>query len=251
MISQLNRRLGSELIKLRHLHLLPIILGINILAFFLGSLLYFENQNVFKAYHTQWFALWSEVGLFYAQVFFPLLIALIVAATINSEKERKNFLRMAIVPISAKKLVINKLLSLMVLSALSLICFMALFYMTAFTAHLPINTNITNFFLWGILGWLGTFPIVAIQLWLSIKFERFTTPIIVALGASLLSFILMTMNESFLKVYPYSQIMVGMHVRTVTQFSISELMVFLVIDIMFTGLGMFWSVRNLKKRGFE
>ncbi|KRL00507.1 ABC transporter permease [Liquorilactobacillus capillatus] len=247
----MNLAVKSELLKLKRLHLPLIIIAINALAFVIGSLLYFQNQKVFAAYHTQWFALWSETGLFSSQVFLPILLAIVTAIAIHSEKERNNFARMASLPVMAKQFIIAKFLMLAVLSALSLGIYVVFFYLVALSGHLPSTHNLFIFVAWAILGWMGTLPILAIQLWLSIQRKNFTTPIIIALILSLMSFALLAVEPFLLKLYPFAQIMIGLHARSYVGLNPLEFLLFFGVVLLFTILGLILSIHSLRKLGFE
>ncbi|GAF38439.1 membrane protein [Agrilactobacillus composti DSM 18527 = JCM 14202] len=245
------RKINGEFIKLRHLHLFAIVIGIDLLAVTLGALLYFQNKKVFASFHTQWLALWSESGLFYAQIFLPLLLALMVAVVIRCEKEQHNFSRMAVVPLKASQLILRKFSTLALLTAAGVAVFIFAFYCIGFAGRFPINRTIGSFLWWGTLGWIGTFPILGIQFWLSIRLKNFTTPIIFALGLSLANFILLTISQALVRLYPYAQIMIGLHARSYEDLSLLQVILFLGIVTIFCGGSLIFSVATLKRQGFE
>ncbi|TLQ04334.1 hypothetical protein FEZ51_05910 [Pediococcus stilesii] len=244
-------KLRTEFLKVRGLKLSVIILATNVIACLIGSLLYFQNQGVFIEYHTQWYALCSESGMFYSQLFFPLLIAILASVIIHIEKERKNFDKLILIPISAREVALTKLKLMLFLTVFSMGIFLLIFYMIGIISGLPQKENTYIFVLWGIMAWVGTAPIVAFQLWISIIRDSFTSPIMIALILSLLNFVLLTVFPTLVEYYPYSQIMVGMNVRSYISPTIWGWIRFMIINLILATGGIGLSVHSLKKIGFE
>ncbi|MFD1472260.1 ABC transporter permease [Companilactobacillus mishanensis] len=242
--------IGSEFLKIKRIHLFYIILIFDVVSFCLGATLYFANQKVFDSFGTQWDALWGETGQFYSQIFFPILISIIVSVICNIENNRKNWQRLAILPVSSNRLVINKFIFVSILTGISQLIFIVFYYLTAFFSDLPINTNILVFILWGVLGWLGTLPIIAIQLSISIKLQNFVTPVIIATGMSILSFVILLINDKLLIYYPYALVTAGMRIRSFQNFTVSELLVYFVMILLFSVIGLWTGKIGLKKQGF-
>lgn len=241
----------AEFFKQKRMHLLVIIAAINLLAFGIGALLYFQNESVFASYHTQWFALWSEAGQFASLVFFPVLLALIVAMMINLEQKRKNFNRMATLPVSAWQLAFAKFITASLLAGMMLLLFVVIFYVVAVLSGLPSSGQSTVFISWGLLGWVAALPVVALQLWFSLMKKSFTTPLIWALILSLASFVVMMLNANWLAFYPYAQMFIGLHARSYLPLASSELICFGGVNALFTLIGLIGSVAKLKKMGFD
>lgn len=106
----MNSKLIKWELKKQHHTYLPIILFCFIIvAVFLGSFLYFMNQEVFSDDQTQWLALWGEIGLFYAQLFFPLLIAVITNAIWYQELDRNSWYLSSLLPIRGSQFLIPQL----------------------------------------------------------------------------------------------------------------------------------------------
>ena len=210
-----------------------------------------NHKEIIAAYHTQWFALWSETGRFSSEVFFPILLAIIVALTVHSEKERNNLARMATLPVTATQFISAKFLALALLSAISLGIYVFFFYLVALSTHLPGIQTPLIFLTWTVLGWIGTFHILALQLWFSLQRKSFTTPIIIALIFSLMSFLLLAVSPFLIKFYPFAQIMIGLHARSYTGLSIIEILLFGSVVLVFTVLGLILSARSLRRIGFE
>lgn len=114
-----SRLIKWELKKQQHTYLPIILCCFIIVAVFLGSFLYFMNQQVFGKDQTQWLALWGEIGLFYAQLFFPLLIAIIVNAVWYQELEQNSWHMSSLLPIKGDRLLIAKVITASFYSLLS------------------------------------------------------------------------------------------------------------------------------------
>lgn len=116
---------------------------------------------------------------------------------------------------------------------------------------LPINGNPRIFFWWGLLAWFGTFPIIVLQTLFALHFKSFTSSILLALILSLASFVLMIINTSILNIYPYSQIMIGMHARNYLSFTLGKSAQFIIVIILVSMLGTYLNSHILKRNGYN
>lgn len=247
----MNSKLIKWELKKQHHTYLPIILFCFIIvAVFLGSFLYFMNQEVFSDDQTQWLALWGEIGLFYAQLFFPLLIAVITNAIWYQELDRNSWYLSSLLPIRGSQFLIVKVIVASFYALLSQMLLIILYYLIAIVAHFPLTQgNPSTFILWGLLGWIGSFSIIALQFWFSIRFSRFTS-LIVALILGLGNFLALLLGQRVFKIFPYSQIAVGMRVRSYENMSISEFIFFLIINLVWLIIGVSFS-RIIMKRKYH
>ncbi len=246
-----NQLIKWELKKQQHTFLPIILLCFIIVAVFLGSFLYFMNQQVFSKDQTQWLALWGEIGLFYAQLFFPLLIAIIVNAIWYRELDRNSWYLPSLLPIRGGNLLMAKVIIASFYSLLSQTLLIILYYLIASLAHFPLaHVNPATFIFWGLLGWSGSLSIIALQFFVSIRFSQFTS-LIFALILGLGNFVTLLMGPTIFNLYPYSQIAVGMRVRSYENMSFSELALFLIINIVWMTIGISLSrITMLKKYHF-
>lgn len=246
-----SRLIKWELKKQQHTYLPIILFCFIIVAVFLGSFLYFMNQKVFSRDQTQWLALWGEIGLFYAQLFFPLLIAVIVNTIWSQELDRHSWYLPSFLPIRGGYLLIAKVIIASFYVLLSQTLLLVLYYLIASLARFPLtHTNPSTFIWWGLMGWLGSFSIIAIQFFFAIKFNRFTS-LILALILGLGNFVTLLMGQAAFMVYPYSQIAVGMRVRSYETMSLSEFTYFLIINLVWIIIGLSFSkITMLRKYHF-
>lgn len=243
-----SRLIKWELKKQQHTYLPIILCCFIIVAVFLGSFLYFMNQQVFGKDQTQWLALWGEIGLFYAQLFFPLLIAIIVNAVWYQELEQNSWHMSSLLPIKGDRILIAKVITASFYSLLSQIILIILYYLIACLAHFPIShVNPFTFIWWGLLGWGGSLSIIALQFFVSIMFSRFTS-LIFALILGLGNFVTLLMGPTIFNLYPYSQIAVGMRVRAYENMSFSEFGFFLITNLVWMVIGFFLSKITMKRK---
>ncbi|SER87691.1 ABC transporter permease [Streptococcus gallolyticus] len=237
-----------ELKKQHHSHLPLILFCFIIVAVFLGSFLYFMNQQVFSEYQTQWLALWGEIGLFYAQLFFPLLIAIIVNTICHQELDRNSWYLPSLLPIRGDKLLFAKVTITSFYSLLSQALLIILYYLIASLAQFPLaHVNPFTFIWWAVSGWIGSISIIALQFWISINFSRFTS-LVFALILGLGNFVALLMGTKIFYLYPYSQIAVGMRVRSYENMSLSEFIFFLIINLVWMIIGVSLSIITIKRK---
>ena len=129
-----SRLIKWELKKQQHTYLPIILFCFIIVAVFLGSFLYFMNQKVFSRDQTQLLALWGEIGLFSAQLFFPLLIAVIVNTIWSQELDRHSWYLPSLLPIRGGYLLIAKVIIASFYVLLSQTLLLVLYYTAAITS---------------------------------------------------------------------------------------------------------------------
>ncbi|MDR0921280.1 MAG: ABC transporter permease [Lactobacillales bacterium] len=193
-----------------------------------------------------WLGFWGQSAFYYSQIFFPILISILVSISCQMEHQHKNWQRMVIMPISPYKLVLNKFMFLICLTFLSELFFLILFFIAGLVMRLPIEDF--NFYISSaVYGWIGSFSIISVQIFFSIKLKDFTTPIIIATICSIGGMLLLFINENMLAFYPYTQIVVGMRARKLIPFIENEEVEFIMINFLFVVVGLLFSGRQLSK----
>lgn len=219
----------AEHLKNKRSMSMTILLVGSFLGLLLGTLLYTANKQVFIQSHTQWLALWGESNLFASQIFIPLFLGIIVANNIKNELDNNNLLRMVVSPLKVSHLVMAKWLYIAFLSLINQVVGFLIFVIMGYLLHLPGSVNIGQFLTWSILGWFGSLGVIAIQLWIALKFKNFTTSLLVNFGIIIFGLIISIINSTLGDFYPYNQIMIGLHAKSLVSFDQGQIVVFLFV----------------------
>ena len=108
----LKRCISAEWIKLRHSNIWIILMILPVISVLIGGANFFMNQGVLTK---GWYSLWSQVGLFYGEFFFPILIAICCAYMWRLEHHNKNWNMIMTAPVPAVSIFLAKLIVLAVL----------------------------------------------------------------------------------------------------------------------------------------
>ncbi|SHF06979.1 ABC transporter permease [Anaerotignum propionicum] len=102
----LRRCISAEWMKLHHSHIWIILMILPILSVLIGSANFYMNQGVLTK---EWYSLWSQVGLFYGEFFFPILIAICCAYMWRLEHHNKNWNMIMTAPVSTTSIFLSKI----------------------------------------------------------------------------------------------------------------------------------------------
>lgn len=242
-----------EKMKIRKNGLVIVSLILMSLALFIGSVLYYANQEVFIDDDTQWLAIWGQSGMFFMQMFFPVLIGIVVGISCKVEHDHKNWQRMAATGISYSKMIRSKWSVLGFYSGMCLLVFLSLFYVIGlFFLGLPFSVNdLLLILFWAFWGWLGSLSICSFQLYIAIKMKSFAASVCVAVGGTLIGFILMVVVPPLTTVFPYLQLAAGSRTRALVSFSQGEFVVFIVVNLLISYVFYWLSCQYLERKEFD
>ena len=231
----------TERKKLHHSNLWVAFLVIPLLPTVMGAANYMNNLGLLKS---EWYALWTQHSLFYANFFYAPLIALYCSYIWRVEHLNYNWNHLMTMPVSAADIFLSKLLLAMRCTIVLQLWMWVLFLIAGKAVGLPGLPDVQ------ILGWLlrgslGAFAITALQLVLSMMIRSFAVPIALALLGSVAG--LLASNGGLGLFWPYSLMLMGMNanrtedmVSSSLGFGVSTLVFFLV----FTGFGIYWLRRK-------
>lgn len=223
--------------KLKHSHIWLVFLVIPVIPAVLGAGNYLNNLALLKS---EWFSLWTQHSLFYANFFYAPLIALYCAYIWRVEHLNHNWNSLMTMPVPVRNIFLSKL-------ALSLGCTVVLqlwmwilFTITGKVVGLPGMPPMEILF-WLLRGSVGGLAIAALQLVLSMVIRSFAVPIALALMGSILG--LLASNGGLGLLWPYSLMLMGMNankdenmVENMAGFSISTvafLLLFIAAGILY------------------
>ncbi len=231
----------TERKKLHHSNLWVAFLLIPLLPTVMGAANYMNNLGLLKS---EWYSLWTQHSLFYANFFYAPLIALYCSYIWRVEHLNYNWNHLMTMPVSAADVFLSKLLLAMRCTVGLQLWMWVLFLIAGKAVGLPGLPDVQ------ILGWLlrgslGAFAITALQLVLSMMIRSFAVPIALALLGSVAG--LLASNGGLGLFWPYSLMLMGMNanrtedmVSSSLGFGVSTLVFFLV----FTGFGIYWLRRK-------
>lgn len=231
----------TERKKLHHSNLWVAFLVIPLLPTVMGAANYMNNLGLLKS---EWYSLWTQHSLFYANFFYAPLIALYCSYIWRVEHLNYNWNHLMTMPVSAADIFLSKLLLAMRCTIVLQLWMWVLFLIAGKAVGLPGLPDVQ------ILGWLlrgslGAFAITALQLVLSMMIRSFAVPIALALLGSVAG--LLASNGGLGLFWPYSLMLMGMNanrtedmVSSSLGFGVSTLVFFLV----FTGFGIYWLRRK-------
>ena len=231
----------TERKKLHHSNLWVAFLVIPLLPTVMGAANYMNNLGLLKS---EWYSLWTQHSLFYANFFYAPLIALYCSYIWRVEHLNYNWNHLMTMPVSAADVFLSKLLLAMRCTVGLQLWMWVLFLIAGKAVGLPGLPDVQ------ILGWLlrgslGAFAITALQLVLSMMIRSSAVPIALALLGSVAG--LLASNGGLGLFWPYSLMLMGMNanrtedmVSSSLGFGVSTLVFFLV----FTGFGIYWLRRK-------
>ncbi|MEQ6048515.1 ABC transporter permease [Lysinibacillus capsici] len=224
----LKRCISAEWLKLRHSRIWMILMILPIISVLIGSANFYMNQGVLA---NEWYSLWSQVGLFYGEFFFPILISISCAYMWRLEHLNKNWNMMMTAPVSVASIFLSKMLVV----GIQLIFIQSLFFLLyllggkllGLTSALP-----SELFEWFTQGLIASLTISALQLSLSMRFRSFAVPIGIGLCFTFLGLGMYVLDLGMF--FPYSLLTMGMGVLSQSGFSSrSDYVLFLISNLLY------------------
>ncbi len=195
--------LNSEWYKLRKSNISFIILAGPLLSFLLGfSIDLPEFTGEGKA--NEWIVTLLYMNLPYALLFLPLISGVLAGSVCRYEHQAGGWKQLLTLPVTRGKVFIAKYLLVLLLvlmtQGLYLTAVISLGILKGFSDPFPIVIIWKSVF----GGWVATFPLVALQLWMSLLWKNFAAPLAVNVIFTLPG-ILAVNSETYGPIYPWTQ----------------------------------------------
>lgn len=223
----LRRCISAEWVKLRHSHIWMMLMILPVISVLIGSANFYMNQGVLKK---EWYSLWSQVGLFYGEFFFPILIAICCAYMWRLEHFNKNWNMIMTSPVSAASIFVSKLIVVGILLIFVQMFFFLLYFLggklIGLTADLPNEVP-----RWLFQGWMAALTISTVQLSLSMHVRSFAAPIGICLCAVFIGLGMYVTNLGLF--FPHSLLTTGMGVLSQTSLSSGESLLFFIMNLLY------------------
>lgn len=193
--------LQSEWFKLRKSKILPILFAGPFIGLFIGLSGNFFNPEVEI---NEWYLSLMVMNLTYALLFLPLITGVFASVICRYEHQAGGWKQLLALPVTRGKVFVAKYILLMLLVLFIQLLYLGSIYgvgiIKGYTDPFPLEIVLKSIF----GGWVATFPLVALQLWLSIIWKSFAAPMAVNVIFTLPS-ILAVNSERFGPFYPWAQ----------------------------------------------
>ena len=219
----------------------------NLIGSLLGAMIYALNREVLLD-GTQAHVLWGQTVFYSSQIFTPILIGIICSISCQFEESNKNWQRLLSIPVKANRIILSKITSLSLVMAISQLIVLLFYIISALVLKVPFANYLLDFLLWSITGWLATITIVTIQIFLSIRLKNFAVPILISAILAIAGLMTLFIGQGLFSIFPYAQIAVGDRARSLVPFTLSEFILFLVVNGAYIFIFYTLAVRQLKKR---
>lgn len=237
----LRRCISAEWMKLHHSHIWIILMILPIISVLIGCANFYMNQGVLTK---EWYSLWSQVGLFYGEFFFPILIAICCAYMWRLEHHNKNWNMIMTAPVSTTSIFLAKLIVVGVLMIFVQLFFFILYFLggklAGITSELP-----GELFGWLLRGCISALTISALQLALSMGIRSFAAPIGIGLCAVFIGLGMYVMHLGLF--FPHSLLTTGMGVLSQTSLSPRENLLFIMMNLLYLIIISVGAIRRMGK----
>ncbi|MCI1696162.1 ABC transporter permease [Aneurinibacillus aneurinilyticus] len=237
----LIRTFSSECIKLRHSYIWIVLSVLPIFSVLIGCANYVFNRGILQ---NEWYSLWTQVGLFYGEFFFPVLIGICCAFLCRFEHINQNWNSILTAPVPIRDVFLAKLMMVGLLSAVTQAFFLSLYFIAGKWVGLisPFPSETLG---WIFRGWVASLAIGGVQLWLSMRIRSFAVPVGVSICATLIGLGLYVNHLGMF--YPYSLLTIGMGVLSQDSLAMMEHVLFYGMSGLFIILFCISGIRRLKK----
>ncbi|MDO4260835.1 MAG: ABC transporter permease [Eubacteriales bacterium] len=191
--------------KLRRSRLWLVMAAVPLLPAFMGTGNYLNNLGILKS---EWYSLWTQLSLFYANFFYGPLIALYCSYIWRVEHLNHNWNSLMTMPVPVRNVFLGKLFPALVCTFLLQGWMGVLLIVCGKYAGLS-GMPSAQILLWLLRGTAGGMVIASLQLLLSMVIRSFAAPIALALLGSVVG--LFASNAGCGLLWPYSLMLEGMN----------------------------------------
>ncbi|EMC59581.1 ABC transporter permease [Streptococcus mutans] len=236
-----------EFKKIRKSAIPIILIFFNLVGTLLGTMMFALNRN-YLVDGTEASILWGQTVFYASQIFTPILIGTICSISCQFEENNKNWQRLLTIPIKPNCIILTKIASLSVVMAISQLLLLFFYVLSAALLKVSFVGFLPDFLLWSITGWLATITIVTIQIFINIRLKNFAVPILISAILAMAGLMTLFIGNSLFTIFPYTQVAVGLRARALVPFTLSELSLFLGLNVIYIILFYGLAVSQLKKR---
>ena len=196
--------LRSEWYKFRKSMSVPVILAGPLVAFLSGLTARRFPVNAENAEFNEWVLALMMVNFKYALIFLPLVTGILAAMICRYEHQAGGWKQLLALPVTRGRIFFAKYALLVLIVLAVQLLYLAAVYaagmIKGYTDPFPLPTVCKSAF----GGWVASFPLVALQLWMSVMWKSFAAPFAVNVVFTLPA-ILAVNSERFGPYYPWAQ----------------------------------------------
>ncbi|MBE1444334.1 ABC transporter permease [Paenibacillus sp. OAS669] len=236
------RSISAEWLKLRHSRMSLILALLPILSLLIGCANYYLNRDVLN---NGWYSLWTQVSLFYAEFFLPVLIAICCSYVCRLEHLNRNWNLVLTSPVSVASVYLAKWITVSLFILFAQALFLGLYWLASTLLSLPGSLPVETIG-WTMRGWYASLSIIALQLGLSLQIRSFATPIGISLCAALIGLGLYVAKLGI--GYPFSLLTIGMSVLSQDKLTGIQNTLFWLMTLAYILVFASWSIRRMKNK---
>ncbi|MFF2018254.1 ABC transporter permease [Paenibacillus sp. NPDC058177] len=238
----LKQTLSAEWLKLRRLRIWIVLLALPVASVLIGSANYAMNQGVLQK---EWYSLWTQVGLFYSEFFFPVLIAICCAALCRLEHMNKNWNMIMTAPVSVASIYYAKMAICAALLLLVQFFFFLLYIAAGHLLGLPAQFP-PEVIGWMVRGWVASLSVAALQFSLSLVIRSFALPIGIGLCAAFAGLGMYVAKLGMF--FPHSLLTIGMGVLGQGGLSPHQQFIWVLMNLLYFIILSIYSIRRMSQR---
>ena len=238
--------ISAEWRKLHKMQLLGIGILLLSISSFIGLSTYFLNRSVFVE-GTQTWVMWGQLTLLNSQIFYPALLAIFMGISMMPEFERTTLEMLRVNQVSLSKLVISKILTVLFVTVPLQLLLVLIWSVALSFEQIQVIPEIAVHLKWVFLSLIGSISIMMVQAFILSKTRNFAKSVAFSAIGSIGGFLLLFVGEGLCRFYPYSQIMIALRSRALTDMSWMELLIFVLINAIYSILFFGLTVRELRK----
>ena len=212
-----------------------ILIGILFIALssFIGLGNYFLNRQILID-GTQSEIMWGQLTFYYSQILFPPMIGIMVAISLMPEFDRKTIEMLRANNVSIRNMLFGKLLSMIILLIPLQLSLLVIFFCSMKVDNISVMGEILVHLKWVLVSIIGAIPLICIQLFITAKSNSFSQSVGISAIGAIGGFVLLFLNESLNKLYPFSFTMIALRSRILIDFTSIELICFIGISVLYS-----------------
>lgn len=232
----------AENMKLKHSSIWAACIVVPVIPAIMGTFNYLNNLGLLKS---EWYSLWTQITLFYSWMFFAPLLGLYCSYLWRLEHLNSNWNLLMTSPVPVRDLYLAKLAVIFRVIVSTQIWLAVLYLICGKLCGFP-GMMPADVIFWLLRGTLAAVVTGALQLFLSMAIRSFAVPVGLALGGSILGFLVA--GKGWGVCWPYSLLILAMNANQESDVLKGQYPVFAVgivlFFLLFSALNILW----LKKR---
>ena len=208
---------------------------------FVGCANFSMNREILT---NEWQSLWTQVSLFYGDLFLAVLLCIYAAYAGRLEHVNHNWNTLMTAPVPVRNIFWSKFLVIAGLSFVTQVLFFALYLAAGFYFGFqsPVPPDVIRWFL---CAWIGSLPVAAMQLFFAMRIRSFAVPVGIGFACSVVGFLLAA--KGWWACFPNALVIAGMGAVSQEALGQVDMGIFFVMCAVFTALFCGLSLLVLKR----